>query len=236
MSLLLEALKKAELAKQAAKEPPPVAGEPPFTRDQLPDISQPMEIHSEDMRPAEFAPAPKRANKPVLELALEEAPRAAPAPGPAPAMRATPAETAYSPPGEPSYSPVSETAERKQAQQLFEAKELDVNPRKPFYLTVGALGLFALGTVGYFWYQMQPKNNYKLPPPSAQPAPPLMAAAPTAPAAEPGTPAAATVIPPVGTQPALPATRDATARAATAPRSEERRVGKECRSRWSPYH
>ena len=23
---------------------------------------------------------------------------------------------------------------------------------------------------------------------------------------------------------------------ATAPRSEERRVGKECRSRWSPYH
>jgi len=217
MSLLLEALKKAEMAKQAAKEPPPVAGEPPFTRDQLPDISQPMEIHSEDMRPAESAPAPKRANKPVLELALEEAPRAAPAPGPAPAMRATPAETAYSPPGEPSYSPVSETAERKQAQQLFEAKELDVNPRKPFYLTVGALGLFALGTVGYFWYQMQPKNNYKLPPPSAQPAPPLMAAAPTAPAAEPGTPAAATVIPPVGTQPALPATGDSTARAATAP-------------------
>src|SRR2546429_10014538 len=25
-------------------------------------------------------------------------------------------------------------------------------------------------------------------------------------------------------------------RAAVAPRSEERRVGKECRSRWSPYH
>ena len=24
--------------------------------------------------------------------------------------------------------------------------------------------------------------------------------------------------------------------ALTAPRSEERRVGKECRSRWSPYH
>src|ERR1051325_7328312 len=26
------------------------------------------------------------------------------------------------------------------------------------------------------------------------------------------------------------------ARALTVPRSEERRVGKECRSRWSPYH
>src|SRR2546421_7016227 len=28
----------------------------------------------------------------------------------------------------------------------------------------------------------------------------------------------------------------ASARAAAEPRSEERRVGKECRSRWSPYH
>src|ERR1017187_2679292 len=42
MSLLLEALKKAELAKQAAKESPLVAGEPPFTRDRLPDITQPI--------------------------------------------------------------------------------------------------------------------------------------------------------------------------------------------------
>ena len=152
MSLLLEALKKAELAKQAAKEPPPVAGEPPFTRDQLPDITQPMEIHSEDLSLAESAPAARRMEKPPLELAPEEPP-----------LRAAHIDTDYSPPGE--------TAERKQAQQLFEAKELDVNPRKPFYLTVGALGLFALGTVGYFWYQLQPKNNYKLPPPSAQPAP-----------------------------------------------------------------
>ncbi|MFH1044882.1 MAG: hypothetical protein V1796_07555, partial [Pseudomonadota bacterium] len=69
MSLLLEALKKAELAKQAAKEVAPVTGEAPFTRDQLPDITQPMEIHSEDMSPAGPEPAPKRADKPVLELA-----------------------------------------------------------------------------------------------------------------------------------------------------------------------
>lgn len=188
MSLLLEALKKAELAKQAAKEQPPATDTPPFTRDKLPDISQPMEIHSEDMSLVEPEPVPKRADKPVLELALEEPPRAAPA-----APRAAPVEADFTAP--------SEAEERKQAQQLFEAKELDVNPRKPFYLTVGALGLFALGTVGYFWYEMQPKNNYKIPPPSAQSAPPPVAAAP---AAEPAAPAAVTVTPPVGTRPELP--------------------------------
>ena len=161
---LLEALKKAELAKQAAKEEPPAPATPPFTRDKLPDITQPMEIRSDDLSLAESAPAPKRADKPVLELALEEPFQAAPA-APPPAARGT-SETDYMPP--------SESMDRKQAQQVFEAKELDVNPRKPFYITMGALGLFALGTVGYFWYQLQPHNNYKLPPPSAQPsAPPV---------------------------------------------------------------
>jgi len=206
VSLLLEALKKAELAKQAAKEPPPDTANPPFTRDKLPDISQPMEIHSEDLSLVEPEPAPKRTEKPALELAPEEPPRrAAPAAEPAPAMRPAPVETDYSPP--------SETQERKQAQQLFEAKELDVNPRKPFYYTVGALALFAVGTVGYFWYEMQPKNNYKIPPPSAQPAPPPVAAAP---AASPDAPAAATVTPPVGSQPAVPTTGAAPAGAAPA--------------------
>ena len=31
-------------------------------------------------------------------------------------------------------------------------------------------------------------------------------------------------------------TDESLGRKATGPRSEERRVGKECRSRWSPYH
>ncbi len=197
MSLLLEALKKAELAKQAAKEQAPAADTPPpFTRDKLPDISQPMEIHSDDLSLAEPEPAPERADRPALELALEETPRAAPAAPPPPPSRAapTPIETEFIAP--------SEAAERKQAQQLFEAKELDVNPRKPFYITLAALGLFALGTVGYFWYEMQPKNNYKIPPPSAQSAAPPAAAAPLRePAAA---PVAATVAPPTGSQPLGP--------------------------------
>lgn len=209
MSLLLEALKKAELAKQAAKEPPPVAGEPPFTRDKLPDITQPMEIHSEDLHLAEREPAARRMEKPPLELAPEQPPpRAAPAPQPAPAMRAAHIDTDYSTPGE--------TVERKQAQQLFEAKELDVNPRKPFYITVGALGLFALGTVGYFWYQLQPRSAFRAPAPSAQPAPPPVAAAPAVPAALPDAQAAATVPPPVGAQPAAPTTIAPAQRAAPA--------------------
>lgn len=209
MSLLFDALKKAELAKQAAKEPPPVTDKPPFTRDQLPDITQPMEIHSEDLSLAESTPAARRMGKPPLELAPEEPPLpAAPAPQPAPGTRAAHIDTDYSPP--------SETVERKQAQQLFEAKELDVNPRKPFYLTVGALGLFALGTVGYFWYQLQPRTAFRPPPPSARPASQPVAAAPAVPAALPDTQAAATVTPPVGTQPAEPTTRGSTARAAPA--------------------
>jgi hypothetical protein len=218
MSLLLEALKKAELAKQAAKETASVTGDPPFTRDQLPDITQPMEIHSEDLSLAEPEPAPKRANKPAIELALEEPPRAEAAPPPAPPPpRAMAIESSYSPPAEASYSPSGESVERKQAQQLFEAKELDVNPRKPFYIVVGALGLFALGTVGYFWYQLQPRSTFVPPPPSAQTAPPPAAAAPVAPAPPAEVQAAATVTPPVGSRPAELAAVTPTRRAEPVP-------------------
>jgi Tfp pilus assembly protein PilF len=195
MSLLLEALKKAELAKQAAKEAPSGSDAPPFTRDQLPDITQPMEIHSEDLSLAESEPAPKRANKPVLELALEE---------PAPPSRATAAGAGFSHSGEASYSPSDESMERKQAQQLFEAKELDVNPRKPFYITVSALGVFALGTIGYFWYQLQPRSAFTRPPTSAQAVPPPPPTAPPVPASLPDARTAATGTPPTGMQPAEP--------------------------------
>ena len=209
MSLLLEALKKAELAKQAAKEPAST-GDVPFTRDKLPDITQPMEIevHSDDLRLSEPAPAALPKMKPVLELAPDDPPPWTTPPPPASATRPAHVDTSYPLPGD--------APERKQAQQVFEAKELDVNPRKPFYFTVGALGLFALGTVGYFWYQLQPRSAFSAVPPSTQPASPPMAAAPSAPAVAPDTPAVATVAAPDGTQPAMPPTRDSGARAAPA--------------------
>jgi len=50
-------------------------------------------------------------------------------------------------------------------------------------------------------------------------------------AAAPAAPAAAAAPPPSAAE-----LKDAAAKAPSTARSEERRVGKECRSRWSPYH
>ena len=66
MSLLLEALKKAELAKQIAKaeapppDPPPEPATPVFTREKLPDISQPLEILTEDLPSKQHVAAANR--------------------------------------------------------------------------------------------------------------------------------------------------------------------------------
>jgi tetratricopeptide (TPR) repeat protein len=130
MSLLLEALKKAEKAKEEAQRrarseggepelkleaetPPAPEAKPVRTRDQLPEItSQPLEIMPDE-------PAPKR-QKP-------EPPKAEPA-----------------------------AAERATARKVFEAKFREPNLRLPFYITMGMLGAFALGTVVYFWMQLRP--------------------------------------------------------------------------------
>jgi tetratricopeptide (TPR) repeat protein len=132
MSLLLEALKKAEKAKEEAQrrargepavsaaeirlEPsePAAAEKPVITRPELPDIRQPLEILTDEIAPKE-----------------EPAPRAEPAAAPA-------------------------AAERAAARKVFEAKFRESNPRLPFYITLGVLGAFAVGTVGYFWYQLRP--------------------------------------------------------------------------------
>ena len=156
MSLLLEALKKAEKAKEEAQrrakggEPgEPQAGEDAgdaeagkhvLTRPELPDISQPLEILSEDLQEREQAKAPG--------LALESE---GPPPG-APEPRGTPRRE----PARAASSPDAQASERAAARKVFEAKFKEPNPRLPFYLTVGALGVFALGVVGYFWVQLSP--------------------------------------------------------------------------------
>jgi len=141
MSLLLEALKKAEKAKeeaqrraregeggakgQARAEPAPEA-KPVVTRAELPDIRQPLEILSDDIAPAQQPHSQPQAQTP---------------PQPSPAPQA--AETRAAEP-------------RAQAKKVFEAKIREPNPRLPFFITVGALGVFALGTVVYFWMQLRP--------------------------------------------------------------------------------
>lgn len=181
MSLLLEALKKAEKAKDEAQrrargeselrlEAEPAAQEKPVTtRAELPDIRQPLEILSDDI-------APKQKERPS-----------------APSIERT------APPQEPlAKQPETQAAERATARKVFEAKFREPNPRLPFYITLGVLGVFALGTVGYFWYQLRPppalvnanppKTSNEAPPPAQAKLAALSVAA--TPVAIPGLPAA----------------------------------------------
>jgi Tfp pilus assembly protein PilF len=196
VSLLLEALKKAELAKQNASgqqgepaaepvdpagglalEPTPGAGgeRPLITRDRLPDITQPLEILSEDL--------PSAGTR-------REAPPAAAAPSLTPMSGPTL-------PGTPVEDP-----DRAAARQMFEAKTPDYDPRRPFFIVVGLLGIAILGTVGYFlWEFFGPRPAFYQAPAAAKPPvtaavtpppPPAVAQAPAAAAPAPSEPTPAT--------------------------------------------
>src|SRR5204862_5704236 len=103
-----------------------------------PDVSKPLEIVRDDLAPAPAA----RPERPALEP-LE--------PPPNPDRRAPPRPEAASKPSEERAA-----ASRANAKKVFEAKFREPNPRLPFYIAMGALGVFAFGTVGYFWYQLRP--------------------------------------------------------------------------------
>lgn len=140
MSLLLEALKKAEKAKEEAQrrargeagaadprvapeQAPPADAKPVLTRAELPDIKQPLEILTD-----EIAPKETRASPPEPIAARLDQPK----------------------------TPEPRAAERATARRVFEAKFSEPDPRLPFYITLGVLGVFALGTLAYFWYQLHP--------------------------------------------------------------------------------
>jgi tetratricopeptide (TPR) repeat protein len=194
MSLLLEALKKAERAKEEAQRraqgesveptPPAPAPEPEKpqetdaavrTREHLPEITGSLELVGEDPRP-EPAIAP-----------MEEKPRVQPKPEP--------------------------DADRAAARKVFEAKFKEPNPRLPFFITVGALGAFALGTVVYFWIQLRPpaplvNTNPQRPVGEVQvaaaPAPEPKPAAPVAQSSIPGLPTATVIVPAKPAAPSRP--------------------------------
>jgi tetratricopeptide (TPR) repeat protein len=213
MSLLLEALKKAEKAKEEAQrraKGADAAASSPFdpdstvlddgkhvtTRDELPDISAPLEILSEDLRSG------TQSRSAPLQLALADEPPPAPEPKAPPRRenRRTPAETP--------------NAERVTAQRVFEAKFKEPNPRLPFYITVGVLSAFAIGTVIYFWMQLRPPPSLVNTNPvrAADEKPVDAAAAPvTAPVATAGQPSqAAGAIPGLPGAPSTPAPAAAT--------------------------
>jgi len=169
MSLLLEALKKAERAKEEAAqrraktEPETIAAaaaSAPAQPDPLPEIRQPLEIvRDEPPRQPEPAPAP-----------------AAPAPVPRAAQPKAEAEA----------------NDRAAARKVFEAKFREPNPRLPFFITMGALGVFAVGIVLYFWMQLRPSAplvNLNPKPPAGEQ---VATAAPKAPAPSAPAPAVAT--------------------------------------------
>jgi len=214
MSLLLDALKKAERAKQEAErrsregegeselrlEGEPAAPERPVvTRDELPPITSPLEIQSEDLR-AE----PPRAR--AEELSLQD--------------------TAPPPRG----APQPQAAQRATARKVFDAKVREPNPRLPFFITVGALGAFAVGTAIYFYIQLRPPPALYNPnpkPPSGE----LAVAQPPAPSVPPAQAAASAPgtaipgLPPLQSKPAASAAqppRAAPPEPRPAPRAEAR--------------
>ena len=134
MSLLLEALKKAEKAKEEAQRRSDAASAPGSEAPVPADVA-PLEILDEEAatKPAE----------PVLALA-EDKPQARPAPAAAP--RPQPKADAGT----------VEQSQRNAARKVFEAKFREPNPRLPFFIALGALGVFAVGTVAYFWMQLRP--------------------------------------------------------------------------------
>jgi Tfp pilus assembly protein PilF len=227
MSLLLEALKKAERAKEEAQrraggEPDPAAssfdpeatvadpGKHVTTRDELPDIHAPLEILSEDLQSSRQKARP-------LELAIEEiATPAPPQPAPEPRPAAAPAQKREA--ARAGAQPQAQNTDRVAAQKVFEAKFKEPNPKLPFYITVGVLSVFAIGTAVYFWYQLRPPPplvNANPPRPAGEQPPAVADAKPAAgvPAAD-SPPAAQAAIPGL---PGAPAAAPAAAAPTPAP-------------------
>jgi Flp pilus assembly protein TadD len=178
MSLLLEALKKAEKAKEEAQRR--ARGE---TQDPKAAPSQPPAQPSDARQPLQVLPEGAQATRvePVLAL-TDDAPE---------------------PVAQPRSQPRADVraAERTAARKVFEAKFKEPNPRLPFFVTLGALGVFAIGTVAYFWIQLRPPAplvNLNPKPPAGQaqvaaaplPAAPALTDAPAPQSGIPGLPSA----------------------------------------------
>jgi Tfp pilus assembly protein PilF len=218
MSLLLEALKKAEKAKEEAQR---------RAREERPS-GEPEELRSEVEAPAEPAPVrtrdqlPKISSQP-LEILSDDLDKPAPEPAVAPVEPRQPAPEPVAPPraAPPPRDIPREEASRATARKVFEAKFREPNPRMPFYLTLGVLGAFGLGTFIYFWIQLRPAPPLvnANPPRQAEPPATIAEAKPAAPAepaanpsAIPGLPGAAPTppsAPPSSPTPAVPRTPQA---------------------------
>lgn len=175
MSLLLDALKKAEKAKEEARRrsqaAPDSAADDTIIQVQskggLPEISNPLDLHS-DVGDDDFS---NQGGSPVPDAFSTAPVGRATAPSP-PQFADTSSETGPSSRDkvrEAEKSNESLPSQRAAAKNVFEAKFREPNPKLPFYITMALLGAFAVGTVIYFWYQLRPPpplvNTNAKPPP-----------------------------------------------------------------------
>jgi Flp pilus assembly protein TadD len=166
MSLLLEALKKAELAKQGAQSSraePTLATEPTITRSSLQDMSQPVEVLATgfpDEVPATGASRDPSGSPLNLDGGMAESGYGESMGSPNAMAKGAVAVDSLAPGMGDPVEPAQVTPEQKAAKQMFEAKEVDYNPRRPFYITIGVLVLCGAGYGGYVWWQMQPRSIY----------------------------------------------------------------------------
>ena len=186
MSLLMDALKRAEANKQGATPAPTAPADTPALR-------------LEPMTPTPGAPSPL----PDLasHLATVDADLAATLISP-PEPRPTP--KAAAPQGR------SDTSAQEAARNVFAAKNQAVPPsRRPLILLLVGLGIATVGIGGYFWYQLQTLGQGNLARPAPLPATvPLPAPEPRPAAAPVTTPPVASLKVPVPTpepQPSFPA-------------------------------
>lgn len=236
MSLLMDALNKAELAKRAGqasdgdagKAEKPASSLPPLTLELTP-LAMP-EAAAEI--PAATEPPPALPELPTHLGVLDEefiAHASAPkqvvkekkAPPPAPVESRAAAIPETKPAAKPAAAPApkAETEEREAAQNLFDAKQTGKPPSKRrLAIAIAVLSLLAgIGIGGYFWFQLQPRSGLTAGiPPANLPRPPVQPA-PLPPAAVTPPPAAAEVKPPAAAEPTRPAAVEPAAIAAGEP-------------------
>ena len=194
MSLLMDALKKAEEAKRQAAGAPAAEGlEPTIGQDGLSLELTPVEPAPASTTPQPGTPLPDL-NAHLESLDREFMAHHAQQTSPKPAARSAPAATPTSPsqptPAAPAAAATAPSAaERTAIHNLFEAKQPAPATNKTFLIAVGVVTLLASIGIGvYFWLQLRPATSglaLKTPPtmpsapPSALPPPSPVAVAPT---------------------------------------------------------
>lgn len=191
MSLLMDALKKAELAKRQANGENPPADineplslepvEPPPPREasldqpapaappRLPQLPERMEDLDEQFASHRQAEVTIPVRSPLEKSDTRPRPRQAPREE-YPPVRPAPA---------PPIAPPPVKGEQESARNLFAAKDTPTTKSRSFAVGIGIVTLMStLGIGGYFWWQLQPKSSLSPPRPLPTPPQPVISVVP----------------------------------------------------------